>query len=171
MVEEQGGDNWIFCQDLSPTFIHNLRNFLLLNSTMQSSVSSGKFWPVGPRAVWAWDQPVPSPGGRSCPGGSPWSSGVLSWRGGLCREDVYFWFKVIKIRFWIMLITLAILIICFRFKNMPNHTSIGRTHYGPLVYSEDLSEISFYLPNNWVFARDLDSFMFKNETVKYLISQ
>ena len=48
--------------------------------------------------------------------------------------------------------------------------SLAPTHFGPIVYSSDLSEISFLLPSNFVFAKDLPNFMFDDAEVFLLIS-
>ena len=53
----------------------------------------------------------------------------------------------------------------FRLRGMENVTSLARSHYGPLVFSQDLSEISFYLPTPWVFGKDLDNFIFGDAEV------
>ena len=42
--------------------------------------------------------------------------------------------------------------------------SIARSHFGPVMQSPDLSEISFYLASPNISARNMDSFLWSEET-------
>ncbi len=42
-----------------------------------------------------------------------------------------------------------------RLKGFPGMASVARTHFGPIMESNQLSEISFYLASPWIFAKDM----------------